>query len=146
MSAIIPRAYQLGVPVVLVYTKMDLDVRNEQGTKRVRVSAADAEAALRQRVRDNIAAEFHRLGGDVAVPPSAIPVYFIDSVLMVQGEWRFDEMALKRELVRCTVARLGGEMTAEELWARVTAAAEAEAAAAPACDDPQADTDDVYLP
>jgi energy-coupling factor transporter ATP-binding protein EcfA2 len=136
MSAIIPQAYKLGVPVIIVYTKVDLDVKNELGGRRIPLSAADVEAALRQRVRDNIAAELAEWSqrGDVTVPPSAIPVYFIDSVLMVQGESRFDEMALKRELVRCTVARLGGEMTAEELWARVTAAAEADAEAEPEAD------------
>jgi hypothetical protein len=127
MSAVIPQAYKRGVPVIIVYSKMESDVKNEQRARRARVSAADAEAALRQRVRDNIATELRKIESDVTVPPSAIPVYFIDSMLMVHGESCFDEMALKRELVRCTVARLGGEMTAEELWARVTAAA-AEAA------------------
>jgi energy-coupling factor transporter ATP-binding protein EcfA2 len=133
MSAIVHEALKRCVPVLIVYTKMSVDVRNEQGNRRVRVSAADAEAALRKRVRGNIVDELRKLRvaadpSEVSNSASAVPLFFVDSVLMVQGKWRFDEKALKLEVVRCFAPRLGGAMTAEELWAHVAAIAGEDAA------------------
>jgi predicted GTPase len=133
MSAIISEALKRGVRVLVVYTKMDVEVHNERNNWFEPMSAEVAETALRERVRDNVAAEVQRLRSaadpsEVSTSASAVPLFFIDSILMVQGKWRFDEKALKLEVVRCFAPRLGGAMTAEELWAHVTAIAGEDAA------------------
>jgi energy-coupling factor transporter ATP-binding protein EcfA2 len=128
MSAIIPQAYKHRVPVFLVYTKMGTDVRNEQMSRR-RMTAEQAEASLRERVRDDISNELHKLeeSSGVRVPSTAIPVYFIDSLDLLRGEYRFDEKALIRELVRSTVVRRSDTMTVEELFAHIMAVIETTA-------------------
>jgi GTPase SAR1 family protein len=106
MSVIIPEAYKHRVPVILVYTKMGTDVSHELMSRR-RVTKEVAERSLRERVRDDIGRELRKLeeSSGVRVPATAIPVYFIDSLLLLRAEFVFDERALIRALVGCTMAR-----------------------------------------
>jgi GTP-binding protein EngB required for normal cell division len=126
VSAVIAFARQRGIPIVLVYTKMDIDVRNEQ-VSRGGLTEADAEAAVRERVRDDVANELRRLDGGVSVAPTDMPVYFIDSVLMLRGELRFDEKALFRAVGTIAARRRDAVVKTgpEELLTHVQAAIEA---------------------
>jgi hypothetical protein len=122
----VSEAHRCGVPVMLVCTKMDAHVRNAVANRRnSNMTPAQVEAAFREGVRDDVASELRRFEetSGVRVPSTAIPVYFIDSLDLLRGEYRFDEKALIRELVRSAAARRSGAATAAAARAAVTPAA-----------------------